>query len=247
LTRCENCGARVDGAPEYCPACGAFSTLLPFALEAPPNLPNLALDAADIDEGPTHHISTGFEPWDEVLGGGLVLGSSLILYGGPGARKTTWAGAIAKRVAHARRGRAIHLCPEMPRAQVRDAVARVLDPAGLFILGADQDAYKLDACLAEVLRLRPRVVVYDSIQSFEAGGLAGSEAAVKRTVELARRFAVQYQHAAILISQVNQAGLPSGPWRTIHDCDVVAHLEFSKVTIQNKNRYAPTPREAALP
>lgn len=247
MTRCENCGARVDGAPELCPACGAFATLLPCELEQLPIVPNLALDAGDIEEPAVRPVPTGFEPWDEVLGGGLVLGSSLVLYGGPGSRKTTWAGAIALRVAKARRGCALHLSAEMPRAQVRDAVARVCDPTGLYIIGADQDAHALDKCLAEVMRLRPRVVVYDSIQSFDAGAMAGSELAVKQTVSIARRFATQYGHAAILISQVNQAGLPSGPWRTIHDCDVVADLTFQKVTVKNKNRFAPTPREAVLP
>jgi DNA repair protein RadA/Sms len=219
--------------------------------EAPPaqQAPTLAVHSSEIEDGETGFLSTGFEPWDEVLGGGLVLGSSLVFYGDPGCRKTTWAGAIADHVASRRRGRALYLSPEMPSAMVRDTVSRLAVPRALFIIGVERNASHLPACLLEIGRLRPRVVVYDSIQGFDVPpvGRAGSQAAIVETVTLARRLAAQYRHAAILISQVNKAGLPSGPYRTIHDCDVVAHLTFDKVVVKNKNRFAPTPREAALP
>jgi predicted ATP-dependent serine protease len=242
--RCENCGVIVVDASELCPSCGAFTAFLPFAQL--PVVQNLALDAADIDEGTSRQIPTGFEPWDEALSGGLVLGSSVVLYGDPGCRKSTWAGAIADAVASARRGRALFICPEMPSAQVRDAIVRIRKPRALSIIGAERNASQLDQCLDEVLRLRPRVVVYDSIQSFDAGAMAGSELAIMTTVKLARRFAAQYGHVAILISQVNKAGLPAGPYRTIHDCDMVARVEIGKVIVR-KNRYGQTPREAVLP
>lgn len=249
MTRCENCGALFSHAREVCEQCGAFCTLLEYqpspTAEAPPPL---AVHARELEDDASGFMSTGFEPWDDVLGGGLVPGSSVVFYGGPGARKTTWAGAIADAVSSRRRARALYLSPEMPGAQVRDTVSRIAVPRSLFIVGSERDAYKLAACAQEIVRLRPRVVVYDSIQGFEADGvLAGSDVAVKSTVMLARRLAAHYRHTAILISQVNKAGLPAGPFRTIHDCDVVAHVAFSKVIVKNKNRFAPTPREAALP
>ena len=254
MTRCENCGARSDHAQELCPTCGAFMTMIPVEGAPAPEVPSLAVHARDVEEDNTGFASTGFEPWDEVLGGGLVVGSSLVFYGDPGSRKTTWAGAIADYVASRRRGRAVYLSPEMPTALVKDTVSRVAVPRSLYIIGTERNAANLDACLREVTRLRPRVVVYDSIQGFDTMttdgrsiAMAGTEAAVRTTVTLARRFAAQYRHTAILISQVNKAGLPAGPFRTIHDCDVVAHLSFQKVTVKNKNRYAPTPREAVLP
>jgi predicted ATP-dependent serine protease len=248
VTRCENCGVVWPESRELCSSCGAFASFLPFEAPGPEIPPGLAVLARDLEDGAQGHIPTGFEAWDEVLSGGLVLGSSLVVYGQAGSRKTTWSGAIADHVATRCRGKALFLSAEMPGSQVRDAIARIREPRNVYIIGAERNACNLDACLKEVLRLRPRVVIYDSIQSFDAASaMAGSELAVKTTVNLARRFAAQYRHAAILISQVNKSGFPAGPHRTIHDCDIVAHLEFAKVTIKNKNRYGPTPREAVLP
>jgi len=248
MNRCEVCGSQTSSCPESCPECGAFATLLPFEPPAPPTAAPafLAVDAGDIAEDATRKISTGLPAWDDVLSGGVVLGGSVVIYGGPGAKKTTRAGAIADFVACVLRGRALFLSAEMPSPMVRDAIQRVRLPRALSIIGAERDANILDRCLSEVLRLRPRVVVYDSIQAFEVGSVeAGTDFGISATVRLARKYAAQLNHVAILISQVNKSGQPAGPHRTIHDCDTIIELEHDKIRVE-KNRYAPAPRDAVL-
>lgn len=241
MTRCEHCGCQQDGQAETCPGCGAFATLVELEPPAPATPTMLAVDARELLEGgaDSARVSTGFEPWDEALGGGLILGATLVLYGGEGSRKTTWSAAIADGVARRRRGRALVLSPEMPSEMVRDACARIAPPRALYIIGAERDASNFMACVAEIVRLRPKVVVYDSIQNFDVpGSFAASWGAITQVVRSARKLAAQYRHAAILISQVNQAGQPAGPHKTLHDCDMVARLEFARVSVK-KNRYAP--------
>ena len=222
---------------------------MPLELEPPPARPSpaaLSQDANEIEDDGRRHVPTGFEAWDEVLGGGLVLGATLVLFGHPGSRKSTWAAAIADSVAFARRGRALYLCAEMPSYQVRDAAKRLSEPRALSIVGSERDAAAFSACVLEVERLRPRVVVYDSIQSFEAEGQSpGSDYAIRAVVTTARRLAAVLGHSAILVSQVNKSGAPAGPYKTIHDCDVIARLEPGLVEVK-KNRFAPA-RSAVLP
>ena len=74
MTRCCHCGATCESPLENCPACGALATLLPFEV-SPPAAAELSQDAGDIEGGSGRPIPTGFEPWDEALGGGLMLGS----------------------------------------------------------------------------------------------------------------------------------------------------------------------------
>lgn len=251
MNRCANCGADSDDPLERCPACGAFATLLPFTpppAPAPPAAVALSVDAGDVTRARARPLSTGSEAWDKALCGGMVLGSTVVLYGQPGARKSTWAGAIADAIACSKPGaRALFLSAEMPAWQVREAVERIRAPRNLSIIGNETDAAALDRCLAEVLRLRPRVVVYDSIQAFEVGGqVAGSDAAISAAVRLAKKYAAQLGHLAILVSQVNKAGQPAGPYRTIHDCDVVIELAQKQVHV-HKHRGAAAPKTAELP
>jgi DNA repair protein RadA/Sms len=249
MNRCDNCGAFEPVRLESCPVCGGFATLLPFeppASELAPAPPGLSQDSSEIEQTGARAISTGFEPWDEALGGGLVVGSSLVVYGGPGSRKSTWMGAIADQVASRRRGVALFLSAEMTAPQALEAVLRVHTPRGLRIIALERNAPDLNQDVAEIRRIAPRVVLYDSIQAFDAGGaMAGSDFAVTATVKMGRRLAATMGHVAIFISQVNKAGLPAGPYRTIHDCDVVARMEIGKVTV-TKNRFAPA-RVAVLP
>lgn len=204
----------------------------------------LSQDAGDFDGSRVRLSKTGIRPWDKVLGG-FALGSSVVVYGDAGARKTTWVAAVADSYATARGGRALFLSAEMPALYVVDCVRRLRKPVSLSILGSEADVCSLDLCLAEVLRLRPAVVVYDSIQSFDAGAPAGTDLAIHATVRAGRRFAAKMGHVALFISQVNKDGLPTGPNRSIHNCDVLVHVSRTTLTLK-KSRFVPMPRQSSL-
>lgn len=242
MNACGNCGQLAEWSPEHCPGCGAYRTFLPIDLREQPS-GGFSIDVNDLDGRSPPKIPTGYRAWDEALGGGLVLRSSLVLYGPAGSRKSSWAGAIADRVSSSRRGRALDLSAEMPSEQFLDLCHNIRRPlVASSIIGSERDASNVDRCLSEIAHLRPVVVVWDSVQAFDAGGaLAGSDLAVKLTVLSARRAAARFGHCAILISQVNKSGEPAGPHRTIHDCDVVSRLSAQTLTVR-KNRFAPSPK-----
>lgn len=249
MNRCEVCGVLREDVPEVCPACGGYQTVLPLEAAAaaePEPPPAAAIRGDEIPPDNARPVPTTWKAWDTALGGGFFPGSSLVFFGDAGGRKTTWAGALATRHASRRRGVGLYLCAEMPTDMVRDAVKRLTSADRLYIVGIERDGANLAVGLAEIERLKPKIVVYDSIQTFEAGGaMPRSEIAISTVVRSARRAAAMRDHVAILISQVNKAGAPMGPQATIHACDVILHLGPDKLTV-HKNRFRLGPREVRL-
>ncbi len=242
MNRCDACGVAFEDRPETCPHCGGFRTIIPTEdLEVADTepAPAAAVLATELEDAPEKAVPTGWAPWDKALGGGLVPGSSVLLYGDAGGRKTTWAGALATRHAKRRRGHALFLCAEMPGKMVRDAVNRLTSPDRLYIVGLDRDGTSLAVGVAEIGRIRPKAVVYDSIQTFEvAGGLPRSEYAIATVIRTARAAAAAHAHVAILISQVNSQGKPAGPHASVHSCDVIVRVTPGAICVQ-KNRFVP--------
>jgi len=201
--------------------------------------PAAAVRADEIEDAPDRAVPTPWPAWNEALGGGMVPGSAILFFGEAGGRKTTWAGALATKHAARRRGVALFLCAEMPGKMVRDAVKRLTGPDRLYIVGLDRGGASFQVGLAEIERLRPKVVVYDSIQTFEvAGAMPRTAHAIATVIGTARAVAATLGHVAILISQVNKGGRPAGPNASIHSCDVIVRLTPELIDVE-KNRFTP--------
>lgn len=244
MIRCDYCAALAEYLAPECPVCGMAGMLLECEAPAAELGPPLAQDAAALAGARPRLYKSGIAPWDKALGG-FAVGSSIVVYGSAGTRKSTWCAAVADGFASARGGRALYLSAEMPTNYVAMCVRRVRKPRALSIVGSEVGAAQLDACLSEVLRLRPAMVVYDSIQAFDAGSPAGTAAAILQTIRSARRFAATMGHVAVLVSQVNQDGQPNGPYRSIHDCDVVVHVCAEELRVK-KNRFVPVRESTPL-
>lgn len=244
---CAHCGTAGRSWAESCPECQSYLALVEYEPDEPEPEQAPKGMAVAADELPTRRqrvIGTGIEAWDEALGGGIVIPSTLVVYGRAGSRKSTYAGAIAQQVASVTDGCALILCPEMPSAMARDAARRVCEIPLVMVAGIERGAEDWAKCVQEIERLKPTCIVYDSIQAFDVAGLAGDQA-VRHVILTARKMAATMRHVAILISQVNAEGKPLGPTRTIHDVDAVVELTPERVRV-TKNRFAPSPREALL-
>jgi predicted ATP-dependent serine protease len=226
---CANCTAPRPFVEERCGACGARSSV--YAAGVDIVTPRHAAEADELSRAAVKKIPTGMDGVDGALEGGMVLGATVLLYGPGGSRKTTIAGAIAHAVgSHARR-LALYVSSEQPSAQARDAAERIVGRAGaVAFLGTDRDSQNFGHVRAEVERLRPSCVVYDSIQEFAVPLVA--------VVGWGKRAAASMGHAAIFISTVNSAGRPEGPRRTIHRADTELELGAEGAWIRcHKSRY----------
>jgi DNA repair protein RadA/Sms len=246
---CVHCGARAQPIGDHCALCGSLGTLAPELAgeETPaPAAQTMSLAASEVADPKYRPTSTGFAQWDKALGGGLIRPCSMLLYGPPGSKKTTYAAAIANHVARRLGGVGLYLCGEMPTSAVKVAAKRMAPDCDLLFAGSDRGATDWNRCAAEVLRVRPRVVVYDSLQAIDARGeVAGSMRAVRAALRGLLNLRATLEHIAIAVSQVNAEGQPAGPRRAKHDCDVTARLEIESLTIE-KNRFFPSPVRVSL-
>ena len=253
LLSCCQCGLILPAPPpETCPTCGTFQAFLPFVGKAPEEpTQGRAIDASTPIDPSSRLISTGNATWDDALSGawgsGFARGSSVLVSGPAGSLKTTRLGALADQFASRARARALFISAEQPSEDAQALIVRVHQPRKLLILGAERDGSRLDVAMAEVVRVRPCIVIYDSLQCFEAGGAgAGTATAVTTALRTMRMLAMRTGHVAVIVSRCNARGRPEGPANKIFDCDVVIRLSKRNVTVE-KNRFGRAPRTVRLP
>src|ERR1019366_7893291 len=156
-------------------------------------------------------LRTGITELDNVLGGGIVPGSLVLIGGAPGIGKSTLVTmALANLVAAGRR--ALYVSAEESAAQIRLRAERLSTGDALKIpVVAETD---LHAVLATLERERPEVCVIDSVQtlhSVELSSAAGSVAQVREVAGEIMRVAKQLRISVLLVGHVTKEGSLAGP------------------------------------
>lgn len=241
MFECANCGEQTERPREHCRVCGAWRASIAVADGG--ETPARARAASRGDRGDVPVLAGELEAegprrvkvgrvWNALTGGGLVLPSTLLLSGEPGAGKTTRAARLASAAAKASGRASLYLSAEMPAPMVKMLAEREGEKLGDVFLW---HVTELEAALRAVRELRPALAIFDSVQAFGVDGDYGSDRAVKEVVRLAKRLPC----AVLLVSQVNAEGLPAGPKRALHDVDTVVSLTAAGDATTTKNRYGP--------
>jgi DNA repair protein RadA/Sms len=250
--RCTECGWQTAKWSGRCGECQAWGTVtegggVPSRLRVragsavsvvTPALPIGKVDAADASARPT-----GMDELDRVLGGGLVPGAVLLLAGEPGVGKSTLlleAGALV-----AESGRVLYVTGEESAAQVRLRADRIGAISDQLYLAAETD---LDAVLAHIAAVEPRLLIIDSVQTISAAGADGVPGGVTQVKEVATALtavAKERALATILVGHVTKDGSVAGPRTLEHLVDVVLHFDGDRhsqlrMVRAVKNRYGPT-------
>src|SRR3981081_3510132 len=174
---CQQCGGEQSKWVGKCPDCGAWNSMEEVAevpqspaqqrrsgLSGNANIAqgtNIPLVLPEIKPLAHQRISVGYPEMDRVLGGGLVAGSLTLIGGEPGIGKSTLllqvSGAIADNV-----GPVLYITGEEPVQQVKMRAER-MDITGerLYLLAATE----LDVISEAIHRLKPSMVIVDSIQT----------------------------------------------------------------------------------
>lgn len=158
---------------------------------------------------------------DRVLGGGLVPGSVVLLGGEPGVGKSTlvmqWASSVG--------GSALVVSAEESPHQVAMRAERLGVDAGEVLVSGEAT---VPGIVAEAERLRPRLLVVDSVQTVsvpDAGGIAGGPGQVREAAAQLVAFAKRSDVPVIVIGHVTKDGSIAGPKLLEHMVDVVLYLE----------------------
>ena len=245
---CRECGTTSPRWVGRCPGCAAWNSLdeekAPTRhVSATAPLPaTVALHTVDGDH--ETRLSTGVAELDRVLGGGLIAGSTTLLFGEPGVGKSTL--ALMSLRSLAAEGTAVLLIgAEESASQVAQRARRLGPiPTGLEVATTTSVA----TAVALIDERRPRVCVIDSISAMsddELPGVAGSVAQVRNAAEGLCGVAKATSTALILVGHVTKDGELAGPRTLEHLVDTVVRIEGDRyaslrVVRALKHRFGPT-------
>jgi DNA repair protein RadA/Sms len=253
---CSACGHETARWAGRCPGCGEWNTLVEqlragaeaaggsrARSSAAKALRPVALrDVAAIEQ---ERLRTGIGELDNVLGGGLVPGSLVLLGGAPGIGKSTLTTmALANLLSAGRRG--LYVSAEESAAQIRLRAERLPGTSALQIPVIPET--DLQTVLATLEQERPEVCVIDSVQTLHSGELssaAGSVAQVREVAGEIMRVAKAMRIAVLLVGHVTKDGALAGPRVLEHLVDCVLQFEGERERTYRtvraiKNRFGST-------
>lgn len=186
-------------------------------------------------------ISTGIGELDRVLGGGIVLGSAILLGGDPGIGKSTLLLQVIGRLAD-KGSKVLYVTGEESPRQTKMRGERLgVTSSNLFVYSETA----LERILETVKRLKPRAMVIDSIQTIYTQTLESAPGSVSQVRETASQlilFAKALEIPLFLVGHVTKEGSIAGPRVLEHMVDTVLYFEGERghpfrILRAVKNRY----------
>jgi DNA repair protein RadA/Sms len=218
-----------------CTDCGEWNSLVeekmtPAAGAAVPGTSRYALDSdqgaqlyADVDLVVAERISTGLDEFDRVLGGGIVPGSMVLLGGEPGIGKSTL--LLQAAALFAQRAPVLYCSGEESAHQVKSRGERLgVGRAPLYLLAETC----LERVLEEAARVKPALLIVDSVQTMYSLKMASAPGSVGQVRECATQllFASKGQNLpTFLVGHVTKDGSLAGPKALEHIVDTVLYFE----------------------
>jgi len=230
---CQECGAQSPKWLGRCPDCGAWNSLAEerAAEAAPASASRYVAPAgggarlyADIVASDAVRMTTGIDEFDRVLGGGVVPGSLVLLGGEPGIGKSTLLLQAAAHVARAT-GPVLYSSGEESEHQVKSRGERLgVGDAPLYLLAETC----LERVLEEMARLKPALVIVDSIQTVFSLKMQSAPGSIGQVREAATQllFAAKALNVpTFLVGHVTKEGSLAGPKALEHIVDTVLYFE----------------------
>lgn len=228
---CQTCGTLYPKWTGQCTGCNEWNTI---AEEASAPIPMsryqgyAGSDAAiarmaDITLHEEYRLSSGSQELDRVLGGGIIMGSAILIGGDPGIGKST---ILLQTIAHLSQSvDVLYVTGEESPQQITLRSRRLgLSENKVFLL-ADTHVENI---LTHVKKEKPRVLVIDSIQTMHTSLLNSAPGSVGQVRESAMQlvsYAKQTQTALFLIGHVTKEGNIAGPRVLEHMVDTVLYFE----------------------
>jgi DNA repair protein RadA/Sms len=218
-----------------CPECGEWNSLVEekAASASPDASPRGGLFRMrrtepiayqEIESQDDSRQSSGIAEFDQVLGGGIVPGSLVLIAGEPGCGKSTMLTQVSDRLTNTY-GKVLYISAEESERQVKLRGERLgINPHGLYLLPETC----LERIFEEIDRLDPQAIVVDSVQTVFSMKLDSAPGSVSQVREVAGQFLVLAKNRTVpvfLIGHVTKEGTIAGPKALEHIVDTVLYFE----------------------
>jgi DNA repair protein RadA/Sms len=238
---CQECGAQSPKWMGKCVECGAWNSFVEERAVSPDEFGSASVGKAanryaqfstagaaklyaEVETTNAERLSSGIGEFDRVLGGGVVPGSLVLLGGEPGIGKST---LLLQAAAHfaANVGPVLYASGEESEHQIKSRGDRLgVGAAPLYLLSETC----IERILEEIARLKPALVVIDSVQTVFSIKFQSAPGSIGQVREAATQFlfAAKGQNIpTVLVGHVTKDGNLAGPKALEHVVDTVLYFE----------------------
>ncbi|MDE6722633.1 MAG: DNA repair protein RadA [Eubacterium sp.] len=230
---CSECG--FESAKWYgkCPECGEWNTMseelatvssgkgngIKKSVSSVQKVMRLNEITGDVEK----RVSTGIKEFDRVLGGGIVIGSLVLISGDPGIGKSTILLQICEHLGKDKF--VLYVSGEESANQIKLRANRL----GVFTENLAILAQTDVGTIVETIRTeKPDIVIIDSIQTMiydECSSSAGSVTQVRECTNIFMHTAKSFGIPIFVVGHVNKDGAIAGPKVLEHIVDTVLYFE----------------------
>lgn len=250
---CKECGFESGKWLGQCPSCKLWDVFVEepvvkksssskvgnirVQLNEPTKLSNVATSEDD-------RILTDIEEFDRVLGGGIVIGSLVLVGGDPGIGKSTLLLQVCKKLVDKKR-MVLYVSGEESLKQIKMRAERLGAFTGELLLLSETN---LDIIEETIKKLLPEVIIIDSIQTMfkeEVSSAPGSVTQVRETTSTLMHLAKGLGISIFIVGHVTKEGVVAGPRVLEHMVDTVLYFEGEnqasyRILRAVKNRFGST-------
>jgi DNA repair protein RadA/Sms len=185
--------------------------------------------------------TSGIDEFDRVLGGGIVAGSLVLIGGSPGIGKSTLVAQTADKLSQ-KGWKVLYVSGEESERQIKMRGERLgINAENLYLLPETN----LESILIETDKLKPDVVIVDSIQTVFSPKIESAAGSVSQVREVAGQFMIFAKSTStpvFLIGHVTKEGSIAGPKALEHIVDTVLYFEGDRhhnhrIIRATKNRF----------
>jgi DNA repair protein RadA/Sms len=251
---CSNCGYESAKWLGKCPACNEWNTFTEEVLDKG-NSKETSWDGyhaekktakivalQDVVSDPEKRIVTPDPELNRVLGGGIVVGSIILVAGEPGIGKSTLFlqnGLLLGNL------RVLYVSGEESAQQIKMRADRLQTRNEHFYLLTETSTQTI---FQEIKKLKPQLVIVDSIQTLQSNLIdssAGSVSQIRESAAEFQRFAKETGTPVFLIGHITKDGAIAGPKVLEHMVDTVLQFEGDRhyayrILRTLKNRFGST-------
>lgn len=231
---CKQCGYESSKWIGQCPGCHEWDSFVeePVAKAVPgvsgtvsatkkDAVPTLLSNVTTDDE---NRISTKISEMDRVLGGGIVVGSLVLVGGDPGIGKSTLLLQMCRNLSDEGK-KVLYVSGEESLRQIKMRAERLGTFSRDISILCETD---LDIISNSITDMMPDVVIIDSIQTMyreDVGSAPGSVSQVREATSILMRIAKGLHITVFIVGHVTKEGVVAGPRVLEHMVDTVLYFE----------------------